>query len=151
MKKYLVEPYIEQTYSLLISDTNNYNAEKTNSLLYSNISTNPSDMQFDVTAPANLNLNINVSDNQQASVVLVNGRPVPPTTTNTIKYMKKVNVTNPFYPIGTDNTPTTRSYKKVSDEKPIIISPFNNNILIYFLVGVFCILLIFIFALYFIL
>ncbi len=151
MKKYLVEPYIEQTYSLLIDQTNNYTADKTRSLISSDSSNDPNSIDTKITMPGNLNVNINVVDQQAGGVILINGRTIPPTTTNTIKYMKAVNVTNPFYPIGTDNTPTTKSYKKIKEDPPIIIPYIYNNILIYFLIGIFCILLILIFAFYFIL
>ncbi len=152
MKKYILEPFVEQTYSVLINQNNNYNAEKTVNVLDANKSDDPSNITQVGSFSRNIGVNINSNDQQSLSINVLNGLPLPTTTTNYTQYMKPFNMTNPLYPVGINNGPTTKIYKLSPTKSPIssIIIP-SSNILIYFFIGIFCILLIFVLVFYFLL
>jgi len=152
MKKYLLEPFIEQTYSSTfnqrVSNSTNVTRIATNS--YALGSKDP--VSDSILLSGNIDTGINQSYSQLSTTILINGKSESTATTNNYsKYVKPINETNLFYPIGTDNTPTTKSYNIAPTESPLSIPFINDNSFTYFIIGIVVILIILIIVYFFIL
>ncbi len=151
MKKYLVEPYSEQTFSMNIGLNLNNTSEVTRGATYSFALQDKNPLGDSSALQGGLDTNMRDSNSQVGSFVLVNGQTESPTTTYTSKYMKNYNATNILYPIGSDNTPTTKTYRKAPTESPLVYPTTTNNNLTYFIIAIVIILIIFISVYFFVL
>uniref|UniRef100_A0A6C0HUV4 Uncharacterized protein n=1 Tax=viral metagenome TaxID=1070528 RepID=A0A6C0HUV4_9ZZZZ len=152
MKKYILEPYFEQTYSSRIDQG------ITNQTIVTRIATgsygiNSKDPVNDsILLSGNINTGINDANSQISTNVLINGQPVPIATTN--YYSRNVQPANNslnLYPIGTDNKPEIKSYNIAPTESPFKLPVINDNSFTYFIIGVVVILIILIIVYFFIL
>ncbi len=150
MKKYLLEPYIEQTgsYVLTVDGSNTTDITRAATYSYQTDSSNPINNQLPPLL-GNLNLNVNYQNSQVSSIASGNISGQLPTTTYAPYNYTHVNKTNPLYPIGISNTPTIKTYPIIT--KPILIPQIEDNSLIYFGIGIIIIIIICIIIYFFVL
>ncbi len=141
MKKYLIEPYVEQTYSLVIGQNVSNTTDVTRSATYSFALNDTNPIDSNAGLQGNIGLNINDANSQILSNTLLNGQTAPSTTFSS-RYTNPVISTNPLYPIGSDNIPTTRLYRIEPTVPPVIIPITSNYNLVFFIIAIVIILII---------
>lgn len=152
MKKYILEPYIEQTYSSTIEQG------VTNQTIVTRIATGSYGINSDdpvndsAVFSGNINVGINDANSQISTNILINGQPVQTTTTNDYsRNVQPINNALSLYPIGTDYKPEIKSYNIEPTVSPLKMPVINDNSFTYFIIGVVIILIILIIVYYFVL
>ncbi len=152
MKKYLIEPYVEQTYSAVLGQNVSNTTDVTRSASSSFGVSDSNPLSNSSLLSGSLNVDINDSKSQIITLSLLNGASEKTTTSNYYsKYVNPISDTSSFYPIGTDNTPTTKSYK-IAPTEPVLLLPMKpDNTFTYFIIAIIIIFLILIILYFFVL
>jgi hypothetical protein len=155
MKKYLIEPYAEQTYSLAIGQNSSNTVSITRGVLYSDTSSDQNILDNNVSLLGGIDLNLNDRDTPNVQTVLLNGK-LEETTTSIRKNNNGAvfapGYTPPLYPQGlSDKNPTTISYKIAPTLPPITVPMENDNSLLYFIIAIVIIFIILIILYFFVL